>query len=145
MKSSYFNSVSGRGVRAVSALILAALLVCQVILPCSFVFATDGGSVILTEYCYDDAGTRYKVTAEYDEDAEIPEDAVLKVEALSASDTAYDDYVEMAADALDCRIKDENDVHLFDISLASAADPSVTYQPAYGSSVSVTVRLASSV
>ena len=121
------------------------LLVFQVALPGLPALAADDGMTTLSELCYDEGGTKYKVTVEFGEDAGIPADASLSVSVLPESGAAYESYVSQAADALNCSIENESEVHLFDISLVSSSDSGVTYQPADGSYVDVTVRLASSI
>ena len=104
----------------------------------------QGDVTSLSETCRGTDGKTYRVTVRYGADTAIPSDAKLSVSAVSEDDSAYYGYVSRAADALSCSIT-ENEFRLFDISLVSENDPSVSYQPAEGSTVEVRVRLASSI
>ena len=128
--------------------LVSLLTVLVLIFPMAAPVATaidDADRTTLSSICTDENGSRFKVTVEFSADSGIPSDAVLAAEVISSSSALYSGYVSQAEDALDCTIENEDAIHLFDISLVSPSDSSVSYQPVEGSAVDVTVRLASSI
>ena len=95
----------------------------------------------LTQTVRGEDGKIYRVTASFTAEAGIPDDAVLSVSEISKDDEAYRSYVSRAKQVLRCSL-DSDDIRLFDISLVSGADASVSYQPAPGAAVDMKVRLA---
>ena len=92
------------------------------------------------------SGETYIVTATYDSETGIPEDAALAVTEIlqdeNAYDRSYDEYVASAEDALEREEGSAEYIRLFDIKIVDPEDPTVVYQPAEGTAVDVQIELA---
>ncbi|MBR2699210.1 MAG: hypothetical protein IKE76_11525 [Clostridia bacterium] len=92
------------------------------------------------------SGETYIVTATYDSETGIPEDAALAVTEIlqdeNAYDRSYDEYVASAEDALGREEGSAECIRLFDIKIVDPEDATVVYQPAEGTAVDVQIELA---
>ena len=130
------------GIKLLCFLLLLTLVFQSAIPAFTALAAEPANTTTLTTVCRGEDGKSYRVTASYGADAGIPADAVLTVVSLSATDGDNESYVSQAEQALRCSIDRETEIQLFDISIVSADDPSVEYQPAEGASVEMKVRVA---
>ncbi len=89
----------------------------------------------ITRTIIDTEGKTYKVTASYDSDTGIPDDAELVVEEIISGDD-YDEYYNKTVEALDGQ--DVGYVRFFDISIVKDG---VEYEPAEGTTVNVKIQL----
>ena len=131
------------GIKLLCFLLLLTLVFQSAIPAFTALAAEPANTTTLTTVCRGEDGKSYRVTASYGADAVIPADAVLTVVSLSATDGDNESYVSQAEQALRCSIDRETEIQLFDISIVSADDPSVEYQPAERASVEMKVRVAS--
>lgn len=94
----------------------------------------------LQKYVISDSGDTYEVTVTYDDSAEIPEDAELKVREIQNTEKKYDENLKATNKQLKAMDKAEVDNPVqFDISIVSDGKE---IEPKEGSTVSVEIRLA---
>lgn len=126
--------------------LLSVLLIIAMILPAPlavFMAAAEDEKPMtrLSTTCTDLDGNAYSIHVSFDEDAGIPDDAVLSVSALSQATEKYNDMIEQTSQVLN-RISDvEDSIHFLDIKIVDADDSHKEYQPAEGSSVDVKIRM----
>ncbi|MBQ7596039.1 MAG: hypothetical protein IJU45_05190, partial [Clostridia bacterium] len=126
--------------------LLSMLLIVSILLPTPvsaiIAAASDQKPVTrLSTACTDLDGNAYSVQVSFDDDAGIPDDAVLSVSAISQATEKYNDMIEQTAQVLNCVSDIEVKIHFLNISIVDAEDPQKEYQPADGSSVDVKVRM----
>ena len=80
--------------------------------------------VITTDYITDE-GETYKITITYDEEAEIPEGAYLKVNEITEEDSLYEEYVAKTEEALGLKEGSISYIRLFDITIYDEDDKKI--------------------
>ena len=143
MKTNTNNSSFFKKSRKLLSLLLFIVMTAQILIPATVLFASaeDGAKKLSTAVKGAD-GKKYTVTATYGADAAIPDDATLSVKAIKPTDAPFEDYVTQAEETLYCSIDPATDIQLFDISIVSANDATVEYQPAEGAVVDMKILLA---
>ena len=131
-----------RFLSAALCVLLFAALTLQTALPAAAVFvAAASATTELSSVCQGTDGKRYKITAKWGAEAGFPADAALSVKPIAKTDDTFARCADKAEAQLGCELDRDADIVLFDISIVSGADKTVTYQPAEGSAVEMSVRL----
>ncbi|MBR0377358.1 MAG: InlB B-repeat-containing protein [Lachnospiraceae bacterium] len=91
-------------------------------------------------------GNNYKISATFDGDTGIPNNAELVVSELTEESSvygiSYEEYVTYTENALGLEEGSAEYIRLFDIKLVDRDDPSIKYQPAEGKTVEVKIELS---
>ena len=94
---------------------------------------------VLVETLTASDGNTYQITVTYDDTAHLPEDVALHAEEITQESADFALYLDQICEHLDRTYWDYEYARFFDISLVSAEDPSVHYQPE--AEVEVSIRL----